>query len=90
MEGMPTLLNQIGEDSCAHDFDSRYQVIGRAEVSRAFWGSGHLPYTRTLTGGGRQAKTAVFEVDKKKPEHVECLRAWFESNSIQSPHALPI
>ena len=90
MEGMPTLLNQIGENSCAHDFDSRDQVIGRAEVSRAFWGSGHLPYTRTLTGGGRQVKMAAFEVDKKKPEHVERLRARFESNSIQSPHALPI
>ena len=82
MEGMPALVNQIGEDFYVYDHDGRYYVIGSAEMAMKFEGSGHLPYTRTLIGAGPQGKTVVFEVDKKKPEYVERLMAQFQSNSI--------
>ena len=57
-------------------------VIGSAEMAMKFEGSGHLPYTRSVIGGGPQGRTVVFEVDKKKPEYVERLMARFQSNSI--------
>ena len=82
MEGMPALVNQIGEDFYVYDHDGRYYVIGSAEMALKFEGSGHLPYTRAVIGGGPQGKTVVFEVDKKKPEYVERLMAQFQSNSI--------
>lgn len=58
-------------------------VIGSTKMSIKFIGSGHLPYTRTVIGGGPQGKTVIFEVNKKKPEYVERLMAQFQSNSIQ-------
>ena len=36
MAGIPTLLNQIGEVSCACDHHGRYDVIGSAEMARTF------------------------------------------------------
>ncbi len=72
MEGLPTLVNQIGGEFYVCDHDGRYYVIG----------SGRLPYTRTVIGGGPQGKTVVFEVDKKKPEYVERLMTQFQSKSM--------
>ena len=82
MERIPTLANQIGEDFYVYDRDGRHYVIGSTKMSIKFIGSGHLPYTRTLIGGGPQGKTVVFEVDKKKPEYVERLMAQFQSMSL--------
>ena len=70
MEGMPALVNQIGEDFYLFHHDGRCYVVGSAEMARKF------------EGGGPQGKTVVFEVDKKKPEYVERLMAQFQSRSI--------
>ena len=60
----------------------RYYVVGSTKMSIKFIGSGHLPYTRTVIGGGPQGKTVVFEVDKKKPEYAERLMTQFRSKSM--------
>ena len=82
MEGMPTLVNQIGEDFYVYDHDGRYYVIGSAEMAMKFEGSGHLPYTRTLIGAGPHGRIVIFEVVKKKPEYVERLMTQFQSMSM--------
>ena len=82
MEGLPTLVNQIGGDFYVYDHDGRYYVIGSAEMAKKFKGSGHLPYTRTLIGAGPHGRTVIFEVVKKKPEYVERLQEMYES----APH----
>ena len=81
-EGTPHLVAREGKDYFVYHHQRRYYVIGSTKMSIKFIGSGHLPYTRTVIGGGPQGKTVVFEVDKKKPEHVERLMARFQSNSI--------
>ena len=68
MEGLPTLVDQIGGDFYVYDHDGRYYVIGSAEMAKKFKGSGHLPYTHTLIGIGPHGRTIIFEVVKKKPE----------------------
>lgn len=82
MEGMPTLVNQIGEEFYVYDHDGRYYVIGSAEMAMKFEGSGHLPYTRTRIGAGPRGRTVIFEVVKKDPEYVERLQETFEG----TPH----
>ena len=79
MEGMPALVNQIGEDFYVYDHDGRYYVIGNAEMAMKFEGSGHLPYTRTLIGAGPHGRTVIFEVVKKQPDYVERLQEMYES-----------
>lgn len=81
-ESTPRLVAKEGEDYFVCHHQGRYYVIGSARMSIKFIGSGHLPYTRTVIGGGPQGKTVVFEIDKKKPEYVECLMAQFQSKSI--------
>jgi hypothetical protein len=81
-EGIPTLVNQIGEDFYVYDHDSRYYVISSAEMAMKFEGSGHLPYTRTLIGAGPHGRTVIFKVVKKKPEYVERLQEMYEG----TPH----
>ena len=56
-------------------------IIAAPEMAKKFKGSGHLPYTRTVIGGGPQGKTVVFEVNKEKPEYVERLMTQFQSMS---------
>ena len=81
-DSTPHLVAREGEDCFVYHHQGRYYVIGSAKMSIKFIGSGHLPYTRTLTGGGPQGKTVAFEVDKKKPEYVERLMAQFQSKTM--------
>lgn len=71
-EGTPHLVAKEGKDYFVYHHQGHYYVIG----------SGRLPYTRTLIGGGPQGKTVVFEVDKKRPEYVERLMTQFQSKSM--------
>jgi hypothetical protein len=82
-ESTPHLVARDGDDYFVYHQHGRYYVIGSTAMSIKFIGSGHLPYTHTLVGGGPQGKTVVFEVDKKKPEYVERLMARFQAASLQ-------
>jgi hypothetical protein len=81
-ESTPHLVAREGEDYFVYHHQGRYCVVGSTKMRIKFIGSGHLPYTRTVIGGGPQGKTVVFEVNKKKPEYVERLMTQFQSKSM--------
>ncbi|MDF1581013.1 MAG: hypothetical protein P1P74_09590 [Desulfuromonadales bacterium] len=66
-----------GEDFHVYENHGRLFVVGSQESLEKFKASGHLPYTRTLTGAGPKGETVVFEVDKKNPEETDRLQKEF-------------
>lgn len=84
----PQLLKSSGNDFFVYSHLDRLYVVGSTESSKDFAHSGHLPYTRTILGGGPQGETVVFEIDKKNPDLTHRLEKSFaktpfliESNS---------
>ena len=51
-----------------YNYHGRVYVIGQEKTNQNFLGNPHLPYTKTILGGGPNGETVVFEVDKKNPE----------------------
>ena len=58
---------------------TRRPIIGSQEMSQQFAAQGHLPYTRTIIGGGPNGETVVYEVNKKEPAYADRLMARFKA-----------
>lgn len=61
-----------------YDYMDRHYVVGSEEMSKKFAAHGHLPYTKTILGGGPHGETVVYEVAKKDPSVAERLMATYE------------
>lgn len=57
----------------AWKYQGRIYVIGNDATNEAFAKHKHLPYTKTILGGGPAGETLIFEVDKSDPEFAEKL-----------------
>lgn len=77
-ESTPVLLD-MQESYWVWKYDGRIYVIGDAKTNEAFKTNHHLPYTRTILGGGPMGETVIFEVQKKNPAFVDALQKKYEN-----------
>ena len=75
----PSLVESKGDSYHVYKHKGRLYVIGSQDMSQQFAEQGHLPYTRTIIGGGPKGETVVYEVKKKEPVYVDRLMAQFKS-----------
>ncbi len=77
--GKPLLVMSKGNDYHVYKHEGRLYVIGSQEMSKQFAEQGHLPYTRTVIGGGPNGETVVYEIKKKEPAYTDRLMATFKA-----------
>lgn len=79
----PYRMMDNGKDMFVYRAHGRTYVIGTPKTNAKFMKSGHLPYTKTIIGGGPFGDTLVYEVAKKKPEFVKDLMKRFDSTPFE-------
>ena len=75
----PQQLMSKDSNFFVYDYMDRHYVVGSKESRQKFAAHGHLPYTKTLLGGGPHGETVVYEVAKKDPALVERLIETYNS-----------
>lgn len=69
-----TQIDSGSTDVHIFKYNGRIYVIGNAETNESFAKHKHLPYTKTILGGGPAGETLIFEVDKNDPDFAENLK----------------
>jgi hypothetical protein len=75
----PQLLLSKENNFFVYEYMDRHYVVGSEAMSKKFAAHGHLPYTKTILGGGPHGETVVYEVAKKDPGLAERLIDTYQS-----------